>query len=96
MDFHVLKALFGSFCVLVGATAVASGAAGEILEEALIAAYTSNPTLLAQRAALRATDEQVPQALSGWRPTVTVTGEMGKQLWETACDSSSSDDSRTL
>ncbi len=41
------------------------------LEEALVAAYTGNPTLLAQRAALRATDEGVAQAVSGWRPTVT-------------------------
>ena len=33
-------------------------------------AYRNNPTLNAQRAALRATDESVPQALSNYRPRV--------------------------
>ena len=37
----------------------------QTLEEALATAYENNPTLSAQRARLRATDEQVPQALSG-------------------------------
>ena len=35
------------------------------------------PQLLAQRASLRATDEEVPIALSGWRPTVNVTSQTG-------------------
>ncbi|HZW51086.1 MAG TPA: TolC family outer membrane protein, partial [Rudaea sp.] len=34
-------------------------------------AYNNNPQLLEQRAKLRATDEGVPQALAGWRPTIT-------------------------
>jgi TolC family type I secretion outer membrane protein len=44
----------------------------QTLEEALVAAYLTNPDLEAQRAALRATDELVPQALSDWRPTVAI------------------------
>ena len=44
----------------------------QTIEEALIAAYLTNPDLQAQRAALRATDELVPQALSDWRPTVAI------------------------
>jgi TolC family type I secretion outer membrane protein len=52
-------------------------AAAQTLTEALGAAYTNNPTLLAQRARLRATDENVSQALSNWRPTVQVTGSLG-------------------
>jgi TolC family type I secretion outer membrane protein len=57
---------------------VAGGTApAQTLTEALAYAYRNNPQLLAQRAALRATDENVPQALSGWRPTVTVTGQSG-------------------
>src|SRR5439155_26065540 len=40
-------------------------------------AYNNSPQLLAQRAALRATDEGVPQALSNWRPTVNFTGSAG-------------------
>lgn len=51
--------------------------AAETLEEALAAAYGSNPTLQAARAELRATDELVPQALSGWRPTVAINGDVG-------------------
>jgi TolC family type I secretion outer membrane protein len=38
--------------------------------DALAAAYAGNPTLDARRADLRAVDEGVPQALSGWRPTI--------------------------
>ena len=49
----------------------------ETIEDALADAYRTNPQLAAQRAALRATDETVPQALANWRPTVTVTGQAG-------------------
>ena len=42
----------------------------ETLHQALAHAYTSNPTLRAERARQRGTDEQVPQALSGWRPQI--------------------------
>ena len=45
-------------------------------------------TLLAQRAQVRAVDEQVPQALANWRPTVTFTAEAGKSLVETEAKSS--------
>ena len=41
----------------------------ESLSDALAMAYATNPTLEAQRAALRATDEEIAKALSGWRPT---------------------------
>jgi outer membrane protein len=47
------------------------------LAEALALAYSNNPTLLSERANLRATDENVPAALSGWRPTVTMSGSAG-------------------
>ncbi len=50
----------------------AGGARAQTLTEALAAAYSTNPELLAARARLRAVDETVPQALSGWRPTVTI------------------------
>jgi outer membrane protein len=51
----------------------------DTLEEALAKAYATNPNLLAEQAKLRATDEGVSQALSGWRPTVTATGSAGYQ-----------------
>jgi outer membrane protein len=42
-----------------------------------VQAYQNNPSLNAQRAALRATDENVPQALSGYRPKISVTSTDG-------------------
>lgn len=54
-------------------------ASAETLQDALVAAYNNNPQLLAQRAQVRATDESVPQALGGWRPTVSLTGQAGRQ-----------------
>ena len=52
-------------------------ASAQTLTESFAYAYNNNPQLLAQRAALRATDESVPQALSNWRPTVNFTGQAG-------------------
>jgi outer membrane protein len=51
----------------------------DTLDGALILAYQNNPSLNAQRAAVRATDETVPQALSGYRPRVTFNGTVGSQ-----------------
>ena len=53
--------------------AVSQPAISDTLEGALAQAYQNNPSLNAQRAALRATDEGVPIALSGYRPRVTGT-----------------------
>ena len=58
-------------------------ARSETLESALVQAYQNNPTLNSQRAATRATDEGVPQALSGYRPKVTITGVAGEQTSST-------------
>ena len=52
-------------------------AVADTLEWALVQAYQNNPSLNAQRASLRATDENVPQALSGYRPKLSVTGNGG-------------------
>lgn len=46
-------------------------AGAESLKESLAAAYLFNPTLKAARAQLRATDEEVARAKSGFRPTIT-------------------------
>jgi outer membrane protein len=64
-------------CCGVGTPSIASAA--ESLEAALARAYSGNPTLNAQRASLRATNENVPQALSGFRPRVTGTADIGAQ-----------------
>jgi outer membrane protein len=52
------------------------------IEEAMSAAYATNPTLQAKRAKLRATDETVTQALGYWRPTVTLKGDYGRMRQE--------------
>ncbi|NWH08341.1 MAG: TolC family outer membrane protein [Alphaproteobacteria bacterium] len=57
-------------------------ASAESLNEALSGTYTSNPQLLADRARQRATDEQVSQAVSGWRPSVTVQGTWSAEKTE--------------
>ena len=56
-----------AMALLVGVNA----ARAESLREALATAYLYNPTLKAARAQLRATDEEVAQAKSGFRPTIT-------------------------
>ena len=48
-------------------------ALADTIEAALVRAYQNNPQLNAQRAAVRSTDENVPQALSGYRPKVALT-----------------------
>ena len=52
-------------------------ASAQNLSDALIAAYLNNPTLLAARAGLRATDEGVPQAIANWRPEVSLSSDYG-------------------
>jgi outer membrane protein len=54
------------------ATVAPRVALAETLADALVRAYQGNPQLNAERAKLRGTDEGVPQALSGYRPQVTV------------------------
>lgn len=50
----------------------------QTLVQALSEAYANNATLQEQRASLRATDENVPTAISGWRPTVTLNAGIGR------------------
>jgi outer membrane protein len=65
--------------VAIGAMA----ARADTLEWALVQAYQNNPSLNAQRAALRATDENVPQALSGYRPKLAVIANGGYNYADT-------------
>jgi outer membrane protein len=55
----------------LGMSASSQLAYAESLDEALARAYRNNPTLRAERARQRGTDEQVSQAKSGWRPVVS-------------------------
>ena len=64
------------------ATCVAFAAASafaESLPEALAKAYQTNPQLNAERARQRATDENVPQALAGYRPQIIASLSAGLQ-----------------
>jgi outer membrane protein len=54
-------------------------ALADTIEAALVRAYQTNPQLNSQRAQVRVTDENVPQALSGYRPKVSVTASAGVQ-----------------
>lgn len=77
------KAYLLAGVAILGAVAMApANVRAETLEEVLALAYSTNPSLLARRAQLRATDEGVPQALSKWRPTVTFTEEVGRGKYE--------------
>jgi len=55
----------------------------DTMNGALINAYQNNPQLNSQRAVVRQTDETVPQALSGYKPTVTATGTFGQEYTST-------------
>src|SRR4051812_2493189 len=55
----------------------------DTIEAALVRAYQNNPQLNAQRAQVRSIDENVPQALSGYRPRVALTASAGYQYSDT-------------
>ncbi|MGY2844808.1 outer membrane protein [Bradyrhizobium sp. USDA 4503] len=62
-------------CALLTETA----ARAESLPDALVKAYQTNPQLNAERARQRATDENVPQALAGYRPQIIAGLSVGLQ-----------------
>ncbi len=72
-----------SACALAAIVASAPAARAESLNEALSATYTSNPKLDAERARLRATDEDVARANAGYRPVVTGQADTGRQVVKT-------------
>ena len=57
----------------------ATPAGAETLRQALTAAYQTNPKLDAERAKLRANDEDVSRAEAGYRPLVEGSAEVGRQ-----------------
>jgi len=75
---HVLR--LGICLGVATCVAFATGSASaESLPEALAKAYQSNPELNAERARQRATDENVPQALAGYRPQIIASLSTGLQ-----------------
>lgn len=65
------------FAVLLGAAAIPAHAT--TLADALVQAYLTNPQILAQQAALRATDEGVISARASLLPTLTQTMTIGRE-----------------
>jgi outer membrane protein len=65
-------------------------ALADTIEAALVRAYQNNPQLNSQRAQVRSTDENVPQALSGYRPKVALTASAGYQYLDTLSTSGGS------
>ena len=77
---HGVKLFTGAAAsVLLLALLGPTPALADTIEAALVRAYQNNPQLNAQRAQVRSTDENVPQALSGYRPRVALTASAGYQ-----------------
>ncbi len=56
------------------------------LQDALVKAYQTNPQLLAERANLRASDEDVAQAIAQWRPRISLNADYSKIHAESKTD----------
>jgi outer membrane protein len=69
--------------VLLLASAGIAPVLADTIDAALVRAYQNNPQLNSQRAQVRFTDENVPQALSGYRPRVAITASAGTQYTDT-------------
>ncbi len=69
-----------AFCLIaIGNWATIASSVADTLPEALVKAYQSNPQLNADRARQRGTDENVPQALAGYRPQLVAGLSAGLQ-----------------
>jgi outer membrane protein len=72
---------------LLAGVFIVPGAHADTLTDAFVKAYQSNPQLAAERANLRATDEEVAQAIALWRPRVTLSADYSKIQSENKTDS---------
>ena len=87
---HRTRLLAVGAVLLFGGAGIPIAASADTLEWALVQAYQNNPQINSQRAAVRATDESVPQALSGYRPRFTLSGSLGEQYLDVHSKSTSS------
>lgn len=74
-----MRASFLLLGTILAGLSVAS-ASGETLQEALLKAYQTNPTLTGQRAGQRAADQNVPLARAAGRPTVATSGGLNENF----------------
>ncbi|MGB3580983.1 MAG: TolC family outer membrane protein [Roseiarcus sp.] len=71
------RLLRAALLATAGLTAIGGGAgSAETIGGALVKAYLTNPDINSQRAAVRQTDEGVPEANAGYLPKVSVVGNM--------------------
>lgn len=71
---HLLLSTGVTLALGVAGPGVEAPASAETIIDALVSAYQNNADLMAAREELRVTNEQRPQALGGWMPTVTLRG----------------------
>ena len=72
-----IQLVSGVAAATLASSVLPASAFSETLRQALAQAYSGNPAIAAERARQRSTDEQVPQALSGWRPTIIASADAG-------------------
>ena len=73
-----VRTFLSGVAVSAAAVMLTVSASADSLFGAMEKAYVTNPTLNSARAGQRATDELVPQALSGWRPTIGVSADVNR------------------
>jgi outer membrane protein len=66
-------------CAILSLLATPTPCGAATLQDALVKTYQTNPQLNAERARQRGTDENVPQALSGYRPQLIASLSSGLQ-----------------
>lgn len=74
-----MNAKFRHLILAAAAALIAPAAHADSFTQALEAAYANNPSIQAERQRQEATDEDVSQALSGWRPTAEANYATGRQ-----------------
>lgn len=76
-----LRLLGSALSVALASAGLCVPASAETISNALARAYGYNPDLNQQRAGARSVDENMPNVLSGYRPTVTATSDIGR-AWQ--------------
>ena len=94
MRYPALK--YTLLCGFMVFAAFARPAMAETLAEALADAYRQNPDLLAKRAELRAIDESLPAARSGYFPKLSIDGSAGLSRVDSSGFASSSSSSFSI
>jgi len=77
MSIVIRKMQLSAMVFGIAAVATVGNAGAETIFGAMASAYSSNPTLNAQRAATRVADENLPIAKSGYRPKINASADIG-------------------